>query len=146
MWRRGRAPGLPLVGDLPRLGALGRAAAPRSGGGRAFTLFVLAPGRRDPLRLRLPGWLVVLGLLALLGLAGAGLRLAQENQALNDELAALRRTQTLAASREGELHTVVNLQKDKLTGQNSQLDTQNQQIAGIRRDLDDLKDHMVQLD
>src|SRR5437870_5189794 len=122
MWRRGREPGLPLVGDLPRLGGQGRAALPRSGGGRALTLFVLAPGRKEPLRLRLPGWLLALGLLALLAVTGLGLRLYRENQALNDELAALRQTQNLAASREGELHNVVSLQKDRLAGQNSQLD------------------------
>ncbi len=114
--------------------------------GRGPTLFLFLPGRETPRRVRLPVPLLLLGLLILIGLGLVGLNLWQQNQALEAELAALHQTQTLATTREGEIQSVVGLQKDQLSGQAAQLQAQNDQITGIGHDLGELKDRMAILD
>jgi murein DD-endopeptidase MepM/ murein hydrolase activator NlpD len=109
-------------------------------------LFVLAPGRDTPYRLRLARPLVAFVLLGLALLGVGALTLWQHNQQLEAELAALRQTQTLTDTREGEMHTVLGLQKDKLADQATQLQAQTEQIGAIAEDLDDLKSRMSTLD
>lgn len=142
MKARGRNSGLRLVRGLPAVEAAGTARPAR----RGPTLFLFLPGQETPRRVRLPLPLLAAGLLILIGLGLAGLTVWQRNQALEAELAALRQTQRLADTREGELHTVVGLQKDELAGQAAQLQSQNKQITGIDSDLADLKDRMAMLD
>jgi murein DD-endopeptidase MepM/ murein hydrolase activator NlpD len=142
MRQRGRNSGLRLVGGLPAAAPAGTERPPR----RGPTLFLFLPGRETPHRVRLPLPLLAGALLLLIGLGLAGLSLWRQNQALETELATLRQSQRLADTREGELHTVVGLQKDELAGQAAQLQTQNEQITGIGHDLDELKDRMAMLD
>ncbi len=142
MKARGRNSGLRLVRGLPVAEPAGTARPAR----RGPTLFLFLPGRETPQRVRLPIPLLLAGLLILIGLGLAGLTLWQHNQALEAELATLRQTQALADTREGELHTVVGLQKDELAGQAVQLQSQNEQITGIAGDLAELKDRMAMLD
>jgi murein DD-endopeptidase MepM/ murein hydrolase activator NlpD len=142
MKARGRNSGLRLVRGLPATGPAGTERPAR----RGPTLFLFLPGRETPQRVRLPVPLLGVGLLILIGLGLGGLALWQHNQALEAELAALRQTQALADTREGELHTVVGLQKDELAGQAVQLQSQDAQITGIADDLAELKDRMAMLD
>jgi murein DD-endopeptidase MepM/ murein hydrolase activator NlpD len=141
MREQGRNSGLRRMRGL----AAGQAAAPRPAR-RGPTLFLFLPGRETPQRVRLPLPLLAGALLILVGLGLIGLQLWRQNQALEAELATLRQTQSLADTREGELHNVVGLQKDQLAGQDAQLQSQNAQITTIGSDLDELKDRMAMLD
>lgn len=133
------------VSELRRSAREREAAGPTPARSR-WTLFVLAPGRDTPMRLRLSRPLLALVVLAVIGGALGAWRLWEQNRQLEAELAALRQTQALTDVREDELQTVLAGQKDKLADQDTRLQTQDAQISTIADDLADLKSRMANLD
>ena len=142
---RGTGSRLRLVSEVRRAAREREAAGPPPARSR-WTLFVLAPGRDTPVRLRLSRPLLALVVLLGIGLAFGGWRLWEQNRQLEAELAALRQTQALTDVREDELHTVLAGQKDKMADQDTRLQTQDSQINTIADGLADLKSRMANLD
>jgi murein DD-endopeptidase MepM/ murein hydrolase activator NlpD len=70
----------------------------------------------------------------------------QRSSALEAEVAALRHDAQISQTHESELNTVLRLQKDKLSGQDAQIQSTGQDMQTVQRELQDLRDRMARLD
>jgi murein DD-endopeptidase MepM/ murein hydrolase activator NlpD/type II secretory pathway pseudopilin PulG len=70
----------------------------------------------------------------------------QRSTALEAEVAALRHDAQISQTHESELNTVLRLQKDKLSGQDAQIQSTGQDMQTVQRELQDLRDRMARLD
>ncbi len=70
----------------------------------------------------------------------------QRSSALEAEVAALRHDAQISQTHESELNTVLRLQKDKLSGQDAQIQSTGQDMQAVQRELQDLRERMARLD
>ncbi|HEX6605717.1 MAG TPA: M23 family metallopeptidase [Chloroflexia bacterium] len=135
----------PATDSPSRAARFGRYARPTPGGHSPVLAAPTRParvsGRQVRAFVRNTLVLAVIATLALLlGLSW------QRSTALEAEVAALSHDAEVSRTHESELNTVLRLQKDKLSGQDAQIQSTGQDMQTVQRELQDLRDRMARLD
>jgi murein DD-endopeptidase MepM/ murein hydrolase activator NlpD len=135
----------PQTDSPSRAARFGRYTRPTPGASSPVLTAATRPARVSGRRVRA----FVRNVLVLALIATLALLLAlnwQRSSALEAQVAALRHDAQISQTQESELNTVLRLQKDKLSGQDAQIQSTGQDMQAIQRELQDLRERMARLD